>query len=224
MHRIILTAALGAVLMSGSAWSQANLRPDTTPRLPPQPGQSLPIEDALFLKEAAAASQRQLDLGRLAAEKAPDDAFKSLATGIAETHRTLGEHLKNLSGNRSLPPADQVQPERADALGAAGAVTDPSNAEEGLDQEAVASLSGLTGEAFARGYIEAQLRLHGRIVDLYQTEASHTPDRDLATFAITSLVTIQKDRDALRQEARRFGIETNAEGQPVQYGDPTKGR
>ena len=210
--------------MSGSAWSQANLRADTTPRLPPQPGQSLPVEDALFLKEAAVASQGQMDLGKLAAEKAPDDAVKTLAKGIAETHRTLGEHLKRLTGSRPLPPADQLKPQRADGLGAAGTVTNPANAQEGLAQEAVKALSGTSGEDFAKGYVEAQLRLHERIVDLYQTEASHTPDRELATFAITSLVSIQKDRDALRRMAGRFGINAPAEGQPVQYGDPAKAR
>ena len=44
----------------------------------------------------------------------------------------------------------------------------------------------------------------------------------LSTFAITSLVTLQKDRDALRQMAGRFGIETHREGQAIQYGDPAK--
>ncbi len=224
MRRIVAAAALGAVLMSGSAWSQANLRPDTTPRLPPQPGQSLPVEDALFLKEAAAASQGQMDLGKLAAEKAPDDAVKTLAKGIAETHQKIGEHLKRLTGSRPLPPADQLKPQRADGLGAAGTVTNPANAQEGLAQEAVKALSGTSGEDFAKGYVEAQLRLHERIVDLYQTEASHTPDRELATLAITSLVSIQKDRDALRRMAGRFGINAPAEGQPVQYGDPAKAR
>ena len=224
MRTTAAVLALGAVLLSGSAWSQANLRPDPTPRVPPQPGQSIPVEDALFLKEALAACQGQMELGRLAAEKAPDDATKALAKGIADTHAKLAEHLKRMTGERTLPSADQLKPGQADAMGAAGAVTNPANAQEGLAQDAVKSLSGTSGDTFAKGYIEAQLRLHDRIVDLYQTEASNTPDRELATYAITSLVAIQKDRDALRQTARRFGINAPAEGQPVQYGDPAKAR
>ena len=105
-----------------------------------------------------------------------------------------------------------------------GAVSNPENAREGMTQEAIRSLSGQSGDAFGKGYVEAQLRLHDRLVDLYQTEASHTPDRELATFAITSLVAIQKDRDALRQMAGRFGVETSSEGQAIQYGDPAKAR
>lgn len=224
MRTIAALALLCLAALSEPAWSQANLRPDPTPRVPPQPGQSIPVEDALFLKEALAASQGQMELGRLAAEKAPDDATKALAKGIADTHAKLAEHLKRLTGQRALPPADQLKPERTDRLGAAGAVTNPANAQEGLAQDAVKSLSGASGEAFAKGYVEAQLRLHDRIVDLYQTEASNTPDRELATYAITSLLAIQKDRDALRQMAGRFGIKAPAEGQAVQYGDPTKGR
>jgi predicted outer membrane protein len=224
MHKIIVLTLLGLAVLSGPAWSQANIKPDPDPRVPPQPGQSLPAEDALFLKEAASASQGQAELGRLATEKAPDDAFRSLAQRIAETHVRLTGDLKRLTDARTLPPADRLQPERTDAFGAAGAVSNPENAREGMVQEALRSLSGETGEAFGKGYVETQLRLHDRLVDLYQTQASHTPDRELSTFAITSLVAIQKDRDALRQMAGQFGVETSAGGQPVQYGDPTRAR
>ena len=224
MHKIIALSLLGLTALTAPAWSQANLRPDPDPRVPAQPGQALPREDALFLREAAAASQGQAELGRLAAEKAPDDEVRSLARRIAETHVKLAGDLKRLTDARTLPPADQLQPERTDAFGAAGAVSNPENAREGMAREAVQSLSGASGEAFGKGYVEAQLRLHDRLVDLYQTEASHTPNRELATFAITSLVEIQKDRDALRQMAGRFGIEAAPEGQAIQYGDPTKAR
>jgi predicted outer membrane protein len=224
MHKIIVLTLLSLALLSGPAWSQANIKPDPDPRVPPQPGQSLPAEDALFLKEAASASQGQAELGRLATEKAPDDAFRSLAQRIAETHVRLTGDLKRLTDARTLPPADRLQPERTDAFGAAGAVSNPENAGEGMVQEAIRSLSGETGEAFGKGYVETQLRLHDRLVDLYQTQASHTPDRELSTFAITSLVAIQKDRDALRQMAGQFGVETSAGGQAIQYGDPTRAR
>jgi predicted outer membrane protein len=224
MHKIVALALLGLTALTAPAWSQANIRPDPDPRVPTQPGQALPHEDALFLKEATLASQGQAELGRLATEKAPDDEFRSLARRIAETHVKLTGDLKGLTDTRTLPPADQLQPERTDAFGAAGAVSNPENAREGMAQEAVQALSGKSGEEFGRGYVEAQLRLHDRLVDLYQTQASHTPDRHLATFAITSLVTIQKDRDALRALAGRFGIEAAPAGQAIQYGDPTKAR
>jgi predicted outer membrane protein len=224
MHKIVALALLGLTALTAPAWSQANIRPDPDPRVPTQPGQALPHEDALFLKEATLASQGQAELGRLATEKAPDDEFRSLARRIAETHVKLTGDLKGLTDTRTLPPADQLQPERTDAFGAAGAVSNPENAREGMAQEAVQALSGKSGEEFGRGYVEAQLRLHDRLVDLYQTEASHTPYRHLATFAITSLVTIQKDRDALRALAGRFGIEAAPAGQALQYGDPTKAR
>ena len=97
MHKTAAIILLGLTVLSGPAWSQANLRPDPHPRVPPQPGQSLPLEDALFLKEAASASQGQAELGRLAAEKAPDDALRSLAQRIAETHGRLAGDLKRLT-------------------------------------------------------------------------------------------------------------------------------
>src|SRR5690242_17312238 len=175
MHKVFALVLLSLALFSGPAWSQANIRPDPTPRVPPQPGQSLPLEDALFLKEAASASQGQAELGRLAVEKAPDDALRSLARQIAETHTKLAGELKHLTDSRTLPPVDMAKPERTDALGAAGAVSNPENAREGMAQEAARTLSAESGEAFGKGYVGAQLRLHDRLVDLYQTEASNTP-------------------------------------------------
>lgn len=224
MRKIAALALLGFALMPAPAWSQANLRPDPTPRVPPQPGQAIPMEDALFLKEALAASQGQVELGRLAAGKASDGALKGVATEIAETHARLAEHLKHLTHGRALPPADQVKPEQADRFGAAGAVTDPANIKGGMVQEALKSLSGANGEAFSKSYVETQIPIHDRLVDLYQTEASNTPDRELATYAITSLVAIQKNRDALRRMAGQLGIPAPANGQAIQYGDPTKAR
>ena len=122
MYKITALILMGLTALSGPAWSQANIRPDPTPRVPPQPGQSLPVEDALFLREAASASQGQDELGRLAAEKAPDDALRSLAQRISETHGRLGGALKRLIDARTLPPAGKLQPERTDAFGAAGAL------------------------------------------------------------------------------------------------------
>lgn len=224
MRKLAALALLGVALMPAPVWSQANLRPDPDPRVPPQPGQSLPLEDALFLKEAALASRNQAELGRLAMEKAPDDALRTLAGRIANTQKTLGGEIERLASSRRPPPANQLKPQGNDRPGGAGTVTDPANAREDLSADAVQSLSGLSGDAFGKGYVEAQLRLHDRLVDLFQTEASNSPDRELATFAITSLVAIQKDRDALRQMAGRFGIESHRKGQAIQYGDPAKAR
>jgi predicted outer membrane protein len=224
MRKSAVFALICLAALTGTAWSQANLKPDPHPRVPPQPGQTLPLEDALFLKEAQESSQGQVELGRLAAEKASDDALRGLAQKIAETHSKLGEDLERLAGSRNLPPSEQLKPERTDALGAAGAVTNPENVGGGLAREAIQSLSSQSGDAFAKNYIESQLRIHDRLVDLYQTEASNTPDRELATFAITSLVAIQKNRDELRDIGVRFGVDAPVRGQAIQYGDPTRAR
>ena len=126
MHKIAITL-LGLTVLSGPAWSQANLRPDPHPRVPPQPGQSLPLEDALFLKEAAWPARS----GRAGAARGRESAGRcaSLACPrIAETHGRLAGDLKRLTDGRTLPPADQLQPKRTDDLGAAGAVSNPENA------------------------------------------------------------------------------------------------
>ena len=81
MHKIIAITLLGLTVLSGPAWSQANLRPDPHPRVPPQPGQSLPLEDALFLKEAASASQVRPSWGGSRPRKRRTTRFDRLPSG-----------------------------------------------------------------------------------------------------------------------------------------------
>ena len=85
LHATALSALLGA---AGEARAQANIRPDPTPRLPPQPGQGLPLEDVRFLRDAAALSAAQVEAAG-AAQSGGDEEGRRFAAGLAERHRKL---------------------------------------------------------------------------------------------------------------------------------------
>ncbi len=186
-----------ALLAAETALAQANLKPDTTPRVPPQPGQGLPAEDRRFLERALNLSRAEVDATKLAADKASDARVKVLATELAREHarlvEALGEHASRYKVQLPQPA---------------------SRAAWGRDLESLAISSG--GQ-FDREYISWQLRTHLALVDLYQTQASHSPDADLAKFAITTLAEIKPRFETLKRIGAEQGLRVETVGQPPQY-------
>ena len=75
----------------------------------------------------------------------------------------------------------------------------------------------LSGQEFDREYLRWQLQMHLALVDLYQTEASQTPNSDLARFAILTLTAIQRRFDRAKQLGAEQGIAIGTIRQPPQY-------
>lgn len=216
MRTTTLVLALAVALSSGNAAAQANLRPDPTPRIPPQPGQGLPLEDTQFLAAAQRISRLEGSLATLGAERGGADV-KALAATLGGDHQRLEGDLQKRTRERGVSGSTAgTDPRDGGPGGAAGAVTAPANAVP-RGEQAMKELSGVTGEEFDRRWVQEQLAIHDRLVDLYQTEASHSPDPDLAKFAIITLATIQERRGALRDLGKRYGLKPEATGQPWQY-------
>lgn len=224
MPTILVLVVLGIFAGVSPAWSQANLRPDPVPRVPPQAGQGLPLEDVEFLKAAITESRAEIDLAKLGA-KAQSAEIKEISNRIGETHQGLVGQLEALAKERQvdLSKADADVPDQGGPGGAASAVTAEQHV-AGRGKQALSRLSRMSGEGFGAAYVQEQIAVHDRLADLYQTQASNTPDTKLATFAIEALVDIQRDRDALRRVAGQFGIAVEQEGQPPQYGDVERGQ
>ena len=99
--------AFWAMLLFASqqALGQANIRPDTMPRLPPQPGQGLPIGDQRFLERAANLSDAEIEAGRLGAEKASSPGLKEISRQLTADHQKLRQSIQELAQKKSRRPA-----------------------------------------------------------------------------------------------------------------------
>ncbi|MGQ4274089.1 DUF4142 domain-containing protein [Terrihabitans sp. B22-R8] len=190
--------ALACWLLTGAgAFAQASLTPNPTPRLPPQEGQGLAAGDEAFIRHAVNFSQAEVEAARLASERASDPAVKALSAEILAKHEELGQRLQQEAARFKAPEA---------AAGAAHAWDDD-----------ITRLKGLQGEAFDKDYLGWQLRAHLGLVNLYQTQASHTPESDLAKFSITTLAAIQQQFGALREIGAKYDLKVETVGQPPQY-------
>lgn len=196
--KTMLRLSLFALLLAGTqAWGQANLRPDPTPRVPPQPGQGLPLEDLRYLSRALNLSEAQIESGRLAAEKSTNPAVREFGQALAADHEAIRQSLFKL--------AEQSK---------ANVAAHPSKA---WWQGQVQRLRGLGGAEFDREFLNWELQNHLALVNLYQTEASNSPDTELAKFAITTLVRIKQRFDAAQRLGAEYGLSVNVVKQPPQY-------
>jgi predicted outer membrane protein len=194
-RRSALTTIL--VLASGHALGQTDLTPDPTPRLPPQPGQGLPVEDQAFLLRAANLSSAEIEAGARGAEKATDPDVQQISQELEAFHQKLLESLREF-GADDQPASGEAAPVKS------------WSAE--LQQ-----LSGLGGEEFDRELLAWQLRAHTALARLYQVQASNTPESELAKFAILSFEQIQRQFGRLRELGAKYGLHVDRVGQPPQY-------
>lgn len=197
MPRWLPITAILISLAPGPGLAQASIEPDTQPRLPPQPGQGLPVHDQAFLERAAVLSAAQIEAGRLAGERASDDRVRGLAGELLDSHEEIAAEIDALAADLDATTGDP------DA--GAGEVA------------GLAALADLEGEDFDRAYLEWQLRTHVELVDLYQTEAAQSPVTPLAGHAIRIFAHIQEHMTAIRELAAEYGITVDLSDQPPQY-------
>ncbi|SDB74319.1 DUF4142 domain-containing protein [Belnapia rosea] len=198
-RELIRTAALAAAACAASvqAQAQASIRPDPKPRLPPQPGQGLAVEDARSLQRAAQLSDVQIEVGRLGTEKSATPEVKQLAVSIAEDNARFRRIV--------------------DELAAAHRVELPQREASDTKDRSLAALREGTGEAFDRAFLERQLRLYPSTAELYQTMASNSPDTSIARFGITALAALRAHFESAKALGARFGLTAEVIEKSPQY-------
>jgi predicted outer membrane protein len=202
---LLIAGATPGLACGRDAAAQANIVPDHTPRLPPQPGQGLPLEDRRFLRDAAALSAAQVEAATQMAGQSSDDETRQLAAALAERHGHLSRRLRELTQQSGLQPGQPI-PEAAA----------PSNPQVA---DAIRRLAELSN-ASPRDFLAAQIAVHPVLVEMYQTQASQTADRELGRFAIITLTGIQEDFAAVVRLGERHGLPRPERllSNPPQYG------
>ena len=197
MRNLVSATIVILMLSSAGALSQINIRPDPTPRLPPQAGQGLPLEDRQFISRAFNLSEAEIEAGRLAADKTESTGIRDFGQRLVTEHEKLRQAVQQLAQNNAI-------------------TVDP-HASRSWWQSELQRIGSLKGQEFDREYMSWQLRTHLALVNLYQTEASHSPELDLSKFAITTLVEIQRFFDQAKRLAAEYGVAIDTIKQPPQY-------
>jgi putative membrane protein len=178
MNRFVVTAALTcAVALPAIAGAQTP-RPSTPSSTPSKstPDQAQPAASALasadkaFVLEAARGGMAEVELGRLAAEKASNADVKQFGQRMVADHSKASDELKGLASqkNVTLP-------------------TEPDAKQKALQ----ARLSKLSGDEFDKAYIQAMVADHNKDVAAFTRASKSAKDADLKAWAGKTLPTLQ---------------------------------
>jgi putative membrane protein len=135
----------------------------------------LSAADQNFVKKAAQGGMAEVELGKLATQKASSDDVKKFGQRMVDDHSKANDQLKQIAGNKGVSlPTDL----------------------DAKDQALKDRLSKLDGEQFDRAYMKNMVHDHTKDVSEFRKESTSAKDSDLKSFASQTLPTLE---DHLKQ-------------------------
>lgn len=184
-----------ALVMNGSA-AFAQQTPPVKPM--GDQGSAKPMNDAKaspdrhFVTEAAVGGMAEVELGKLAAEKASKDEVKKFGQRMADDHGKANDELKSLAQSRQI-----TLPAAIDAK----------------HKATIDRLSKLSGEAFDRAYVQETLKDHQKDVAAFRTESKSGKDPEVKAWAGKTLPTLEEHLK-LVQDLNRGAVGTSGTKKP----------
>jgi putative membrane protein len=142
-------------------------------------------QDQKFMKDAAVGGMMEVELGRLATQKAANADVKTFGQRMVDDHSKANEQLKSLAAQKG--------------------VTLPTTLPTDMRQE-MDKLSKLSGAAFDKMYMSHMLKDHKKDVAEFEKEASKASDSSLKSFAQQTLPTLREHLQMAQTIAPNVGI------------------
>ncbi|HEY2819020.1 MAG TPA: DUF4142 domain-containing protein [Casimicrobiaceae bacterium] len=134
--------------------------------------------DRKFVEEAAQGGMAEVELGKLAQQKAASDQVKQFGKKMADDHQKANEQLKTLASKKGIAlPADMTSSDRRE-----------------YDK-----LQKKSGADFDREYMKEMVSDHKKDVKDFDSAAKKADDADIKSFASTTLPTLQQHLDLAQQ-------------------------
>jgi putative membrane protein len=174
MKNVLLVGA--ALAFSASVWAQDKPSTTTPPAKPDttsakSASSTTAGADSAFVMKAVKGGMAEVELGKLAAEKASSDEVKKFGQRMADDHGKAGDELKSLAQSKNI-----TVPSELDAK----------------DKALRDRLSKLSGAAFDREYMKAMVSDHRKDVNEFRTESRSGKDADIKAWAAKTLPTLEE--------------------------------
>lgn len=173
MKSIVAVAALAVALTGTAASAQTPGAAQTTPEQKPEQKMSTSsnMSSNAFVQKAAVGGMAEVELGKLAAERASSAEVNQFAQRMVTDHSKANDELKALaqSKNMTLPSA-------------------LDNKHKGT----VDKLAKLNGAAFDRAYMDEMRSDHRKDVSDFRQQAKSGSDPDVKAFAAKALPTLEE--------------------------------
>lgn len=184
-HKLILSLVLSTGVLlaqhSGGGAPPSATTPTTQPGMnnPNNPlnGGNMPnstntrVDDKKFAQEAATGGLAEVQLGKLAQEKASSDAVKQFAQRMVDDHTKANEQLQQVASRESLTLPDRLDTKQ---------------------QEMMDKLSKLSGPAFDKAYAKNMVKDHEKDVNEFRAESQGGTDPGVKQFASQTLPILEQ--------------------------------
>lgn len=181
MKKLILMTALGLGALSFQACTNQQTNNDTTDSLDSlneQPMVQTTDDGADFLTEAASGGMMEVELGKLAQEKAQNAQVKDFGAMMVKDHSAANDELKQLAMTKNVSLPDAPLPEQQDKIN---------------------ELKQKSATDFDKAYVDMMVSDHKEDIDAFQDAADNDKDADVKAFAAKTLPTLQKHLQAIQQ-------------------------
>jgi len=149
--------------------------------------------DQAFIKEAATGGLMEVELGRLAAEKASNAEVKQFAQRMVDDHGKANQQLSTIAQQKSV----QVPTE----------LTGKAKADHDR-------LSKLSGEQFDRAYMQLMVQDHRKDVGEFRKQSTKAKDADVKSFASQTLPTLEDHLQMAQQTQSALNGARATSGKP----------
>jgi putative membrane protein len=134
-------------------------------------------EDANWAVEAANGGMAEVEMGKLAQQKATDERLKNFGAMMVADHSKAGDQLKQLATAKNI--------------------TLPASLSD-KEQKHLDELNKKSGKDFDKEYIDMMIDDHKKDVDKFKKGSNDLKDPDLKNFAAQTLPVIQMHLDSIR--------------------------
>jgi putative membrane protein len=145
----------------------------------------VPSADEQFLKDAAAGGMMEVELGKIAADKAVNDQVKAFGRQMQQDHGKANDELKTLAANKGV----QIPAALA-----------------GKHKRTVDRLSKLSNAEFDRQYMRTMIDDHKEDLKAFQREADKGKDPDVKQFASKYVPMIQNHLEMAQATGKQLKV------------------
>lgn len=146
--------------------------------------------DATFIKKLGEGDLAEVDAGRLATQKSQNQGVRNFGQEMVTDHSKNDSELKNLAASNGMEMPSTINKE---------------------DTAEKSRLENVSGSAFDKQYVNAQVRGHEKTVELLEHEINHGQDPAVKDFAKKTLPVV-KHHLALAKELQANLKSAGAQG------------
>jgi putative membrane protein len=167
----ILSLALGlGMLVAAGASAQPAGTSSSSGMKAGSAGAAVPAADKSWAQKAAIGGLAEVEMGKLAQQKASNDQVKQFGTHMVDDHSKANDELKQLASSKGL-----TLPTDLDAT----------------HKNKMAKLEKLSGAQFDRAYMDEMVADHKKDVAEFKKQSTSGKDSDLKAFAAKTLPTLE---------------------------------